>query len=111
MMSDAAALPVAPAGVWVQLVVGEEEQGRRFRIKPIPEDVDALKKAVFPEFTPREVAMCSVFAPGIDPKTGDTLDPGDPVPGNTVKSDSKSATSGQIEYSLCWYSPILHNWP
>ena len=27
--------------------------------------------------------MCSVFAPGIDPKTGDTLDPGDPVPGNT----------------------------
>jgi hypothetical protein len=83
MMSDAAALPVAPAGVWVQLIVGNVKQGRTFRIKPTPEDVDALAKAVFPELTPREVAMCSVFAPGVDPKTGDALDPGDPVPGNT----------------------------
>jgi hypothetical protein len=82
MMSDAAS-PVAPAGIWVQLLVGEEKQGQSFCIKPIPEDVDALKMAVFPELTPREVAKCLVFAPGADPKTEDTLDPGNPMPGNT----------------------------
>jgi hypothetical protein len=72
MMSDAAS-PVAPVGVWVQLLVGEEKQGQSFRIKPIPEDVDALKMAVFPELTPREVAKCLVFPPGADPKTETAL--------------------------------------
>jgi hypothetical protein len=57
----------------VQLLVGEEKQGQSFRIKPIPEDVDALKMAVFPELTPREVAKCLVFAPGADPKTETAL--------------------------------------
>jgi len=45
MMSDAA-LDVAPVSVWVQLLVGEEKQGQSFCIKPIPEDVNALKTAV-----------------------------------------------------------------
>ena len=71
-MSDAA-LPVAPVGVWVQLLVGEEKQGQSFRIKPIPRNVNALKMAVFPELTPREVAKCLVFAPGADPKTETAL--------------------------------------
>jgi hypothetical protein len=68
-MSDATAFPVAPAGVWVQLLVGEEKQGQSFEIEPIPENVDDLKMAVFPELAPREVAKCLVFAPGADPKT------------------------------------------
>ena len=71
-MSDAA-LPVAPVGVWVQLLVSEEKQGQSFCIKPIPEDVHALKMAVFPEWTPREVANCVVFGPGADPKTETAL--------------------------------------
>jgi hypothetical protein len=37
MMSDAA-LPVAPAGIWVQLLVGEEKQGESFEIKLMLED-------------------------------------------------------------------------
>ena len=81
-MSDAA-LPVAPVSVWVQLLVGKEKQGESFEIKLIPENVHALKMAVFPELTPREVAKCLVFAPGADPKTDDTLGPGEPVPVDT----------------------------
>ena len=85
-MSDAA-LPVAPVGVWVQLLVGEEKQGQSFCIKPIPEDVNALKKAVKKERTVSlqrcDAAMLRVFAPGADPKTETALDPGDPVPGDT----------------------------
>ena len=68
MMSDTA-LPVAPVGVWVQLLVGEEKQGDCFEIEQTPRNVNALKMAVFPELTPREVAKCLVFAPGADPKT------------------------------------------
>ena len=82
MMSDTA-LPVAPVGIWVQLLVGEEKQGESFEIEQTPRNVNALKMAVFPELTPREVAKCLVFAPGADPKTEDALDPGDPVPGDT----------------------------
>jgi hypothetical protein len=72
MMSDAA-LPVAPVGVWVQLLVGEEKQGQSFEIEQTPRNVNALKMAVFPELTPREVAKCLVFAPGADPKTETAL--------------------------------------
>jgi hypothetical protein len=86
MMSDAAS-SVAPAGIWVQLLVGEEKQGQSFLIEPIPEDVDALKNAVTEECTLLlhhcDPVMLNVFAPGADPKTEDTLDLGDPVPGNT----------------------------
>jgi hypothetical protein len=85
MMSDAAS-SVAPAGIWVQLFVGEEKQGQSFRIKPIPEDVDALKTAVIAEWGGHlavAAPLLDVFAPGADPKTEDTLDPGDPVPGDT----------------------------
>jgi hypothetical protein len=70
----------------VQLLVGEEKQGQSFRIKPIPEDVDALKKAVKEEWGDRLAVAApelDVFAPGADPKTEDHLDPGDPVPGDT----------------------------
>jgi hypothetical protein len=86
MMSDAAS-PAAPAGIWVQLLVGEEKQGQSFRLKPIPEDVDALKNAVKDKCTVLlhhcDPVLLDVFAPGADPKTEDTLDPGDPVPGDT----------------------------
>jgi hypothetical protein len=81
-MSDAA-LPVSPVGVWVQLLVGEEKQGESFKIEQTPRNVNALKMAVFPELTPREVAKCLVFAPGADPKTEDPLGPGGPMPGDT----------------------------
>jgi hypothetical protein len=85
-MSDAA-LPVAPVGVWVQLLVGEEKQGDSFAIKLIPENVDALKTAVIEKLTVSlqhcDAAMLHVFAPGADPKSEDALDPGDPVPGDT----------------------------
>jgi hypothetical protein len=85
MMSDAAS-PVAPSGVWVQLLVGEEKQGESFRIKPIPEDVDALKTAVIAKWGGHLAVAAPelrVFAPGADPKTETALDPGDPVPGDT----------------------------
>jgi hypothetical protein len=90
MMSDAAS-PVAPAGIWVQLLVGEEKQGQSLCIKPMPEDVYELKKAVKEECTVLlhhcDPVMLDVFAPGADPKTEDTLDPGDPVPGDTTSKN------------------------
>jgi hypothetical protein len=86
MMSHAA-LPVAPVGVWVQLFVGEKKQGESFEIEQTPRNVNALKKAVKEEWTVSlqhcDAAMLNVFAPGADPKTDDTLDPGDPVSGDT----------------------------
>jgi hypothetical protein len=86
MMSDAAS-PVAPAGVWVQLLVGKEKQGQSFRIKPIPEDVDALKNAVKEECTVSlqhcDAAMLDVFAPGADPRTDTALKANALVPGDT----------------------------
>jgi hypothetical protein len=49
--------------------------------------VDALKKAVKEERTVSlqhcDAAMLDVFAPGTDPKTVDSLDPGDLIPGDT----------------------------
>ena len=75
-MSDAA-LPVAPVGVWVQLLVGEEKQGDSICIKPIPEDVYALKKAVKEDCTVLlhhyDPVMLHVFAPGADPNTETAL--------------------------------------
>jgi hypothetical protein len=44
--------------------------------------------------------MCSVFAPGIDPKTGDTLDPGDPVPGNTSSKSPLICSILGVEASI-----------
>jgi hypothetical protein len=76
-MSDAAALPVAPVGVWVQLLVGEEKQGESFEIEQTPRNVYALKKAVKEECTVSlqhcDAAMLHVFAPGADPKTETAL--------------------------------------
>ena len=43
MMSDADFLDVAPVGVWVQLLVGEEKQGESFEIEQTPRNVNALK--------------------------------------------------------------------
>jgi hypothetical protein len=83
MMSDAA-LPIAPAGVWVQILVGEEKQGESFEIEQTPRNVNALKMAVFPELTPREVAKCLVFAPGADPKTEIALKANALVPGDAT---------------------------
>ena len=86
MMSDAA-LDVAPVGVWVQLLVGEEKQGESFCIKPIPEDdVDALKTAVIKEWGGHlavAAPMLLVFAPGADPKTETALKANALVPSDT----------------------------
>jgi hypothetical protein len=86
MMSHSA-LPVAPAGVWVQLVVGEEKQEQSLEIEQTPRNVNALKEAVKDKCTVLlhhyDPVMLHVFAPGADPKTETALDPGDPVPGDT----------------------------
>jgi hypothetical protein len=82
-MSDAA-LPVAPVGVWVQLLVGDEKQGESFEIEQTPRNVNALKVAVFPELTPREVAKCFVFAPSADPRTDTALKANALVPSNAT---------------------------
>jgi hypothetical protein len=113
MMSDAAALPVAPSGVWVQLVVGEEKQGRSFEIKPIPEHVDALKNAIKEKCTVSlqhcDPVHLDVFAPGIDPKTGDPLDPGDPVPGNTSSKNPLIVVAPEADGELrcCFVFPCI----
>jgi hypothetical protein len=60
----------------VQLLVGKEKQGQSFRIKPIPEDVDALKNAVKEEWGGRlafAAPELHVFAPGADPRTDTAL--------------------------------------
>ena len=117
-MSDAA-LPVAPVGVWVQLLVSGEKQGESFAIKPIPENVDALKKAVKEERTVSlqhcDAAMLEVFAPGADRKTKDALDPGDPVPGDTSSKNPlivvapKPQQQQQLgELSCCSLITFLH---
>jgi hypothetical protein len=76
MMSDAAS-PVAPAGIWVQLLVGEEKQGESFEIEQTPRNVNALKNAVKEKRTVSlqhcDAAMLDVFAPGADPKTETAL--------------------------------------
>jgi hypothetical protein len=85
MMSDAAS-PVAPVGVWVQLFVGEEKQGQSFEIEQTPRNVNALKNAVKEKWGDRLAVAApelDVFATGADPKTEGSLDPGDPVPGDT----------------------------
>jgi hypothetical protein len=75
MMSDAA-LPVAPAGVWVQLLVGEEKQGQSFEIEQTPRNVNALKEAVKDKWggdLSVAAPKLNVFAPGADPKTETAL--------------------------------------
>ena len=53
--------------------------------------------------------MCSVFAPGIDPKTGDTLDPGDPVPGNTSSKSPLIVVAPEADGELrcCFVFPCI----
>ena len=85
-MSDAA-LPVAPVGVWVQLLVGGEKQGESFAIKPIPENVDALKTAVIEKWGGHlavAAPMLHVFAPGADPKTETALEANALVPSDAT---------------------------
>jgi hypothetical protein len=84
------------ASVWVQLYYkGETETesvGQSFRIEPIPQDVDALKKLVHRELAP-ELTHCSaarlkVYAAGTNtvpiPEGTKALNPGHPVPTNST---------------------------
>jgi hypothetical protein len=57
---DAAATPATT--VWVHVFDGTG--GQPFKMVHIPKDVNALKKAVFPELSLLDVAKCSVYAPG-----------------------------------------------
>ena len=62
-----------------------------------------------------DAAMLDVFAPGADPKSEDTLDPGDPVPGGTSSKNPlivvapKPHLQQQVgELSCCSRIPFLH---
>ena len=85
-MSDAA-LPVAPVGVWVQLLVGEEKQGQSFEIEQTPRNVNALKNAVKEKWGDRLAVAApelDVFAPGADPKTDPALEANALVPSDAT---------------------------
>jgi hypothetical protein len=57
-----------PDCVWVQIYYkGQEEEekfGDAIKIKPIPDDVNDLKKVVFPEKSVVEIAAVKVYASG-----------------------------------------------
>jgi hypothetical protein len=118
MMSDAAS-PVSPAGIWVQLLVGEKKQGQSFRIKPIPEDVDALKNAVKDTCTVLlhhcDPVVLDVFAPGGDPKTETALQANALVPSDATYENPlivvapKPQQQQQLgELSCCSLITFLH---
>jgi hypothetical protein len=72
---------VPHAGVWVKLYYkGQEEAiGDAIEIKPIPENVNDLNIAVFPDRSPVQIAAVKVYAPCTDipgPDSTDHLRPG-----------------------------------
>jgi hypothetical protein len=102
--------------VWIQLYLGDVKIGDAFNVKPIPENVADLKKAVKEECKPKldfcganelKVYAAGTAVPGS--AVTEALDPGDSVPTGTtsktpliVKAEQHQQSNGKYQLRCCF---------
>jgi hypothetical protein len=81
---------MAMTSVWVKLYYecNDEAIGDAVKIEPIPEDMNDLKKAAFPDIrSPVQIASVKVYGPGTDIPVRDSTS--HLLPGETVSDSTR----------------------